>query len=392
MLNIKQRKERTFDQIKSLDDVLEILKTQFVGRKLHLKYSVERTEVQVSEFFDDKTLMIITDPDFSVGDGRIIMYGLLDKYIEIDLRVEEVRGPGYFRCSILSVRKAAAGRRDLRFKVNPEEVVATNFKFSKHTIDLTNFNIPTSIKVILDQFQSSSSSLADILRVDVFGQMDKVMEEIRKTGKTLYIQDASDSDSFSAITDDFVDARSLYGDELGNIIKKNVERGYKSIIICPLIYITDSEQSIPFAYIQLISTTEIFPLEKVLDVKDIAFKLVDRIRDANTLTLPVHQQIVDISKGGAKLRITDENLKKYLFKARGFIFDIVFKLQAPITIYGEIRYTNFDDKNNLFLGVDFAGNSSRKNEMKRFYSIMKPMEMDYKSRLMKEMKQKKKTP
>jgi len=169
-----------------------------------------------------------------------------------------------------------------------------------------------------------------------------------------------------------------------------VERGYKSIIACPLIYITESEQSFPFAYIQLISKSENFSMDKLLDVKGMTFKLVERIRDANTLTIPVHQQVVDISRGGAKIMITDDNLKKYLIRARGFIFDIVFKLQAPITIYGEIRYTNVDDDGNMFIGVDFAGNSSRKGEMKRFYSIIKPMELEYKSRLLKDLKKRKK--
>ena len=97
-----------------------------------------------------------------------------------------------------------------------------------------------------------------------------------------------------------------------------------------------------------------------------SFKLVDRIRDANTLFVSVHQQIIDISRGGAKLKITDTDLIKYIQKSRGFIFDIVFKLQAPMTIYGDIRTTSTDLDGNLFLGVDFGGNSSRKDEMKRY--------------------------
>jgi len=40
--------------------------------------------------------------------------------------------------------------------------------------------------------------------------------------------------------------------------------------------------------------------------------------------------------------------------------------------------------------VDFAGNSSRKDEMKRFYSIIQPMENEYRNRLIREMRQKKK--
>lgn len=389
MLNIKQRKERGFDDIQSLDDILEILKTQFKTRKLHLKFSVDKTEVQVNEILEDKSIIIVTDSEYSPGDDTIIIYGLLDKYLELDLGVIEVLGPGYFKCKIRSVRKAAQGRRDLRFKINQEDVVATNFKFSKHTIELSGYNIPTGIKVILDQFQSSRSDMSDIVRVDVFQSGDPILDRVKKTGQAVFLEDTSSPESYKALNDDFVDLTEVLGDGLKNYMKRNIEKGYKSVVICPLLYITDEEKSIPFAYIQLISTKETMGIEKMLDVKDKAFKLVDRIRDANTVLLSVHQQIDDISRGGVKLKITDENLKKYLIKARGFIFDIVFKLQAPITIYGEIKFTNYDDRGNLYIGVDFAGNSSRKDEMKRYYSMIKPRETEYKNNLMKELRRKK---
>ena len=75
-----------------------------------------------------------------------------------------------------------------------------------------------------------------------------------------------------------------------------------------------------------------------------------------------------------------------MLKARGFIFDIVFKLQAPITIYGEIKSTYNNGKGAVFVGVDFEGNSSRKDEMKRFYAILEPMEREYKAQLIRSLK------
>jgi hypothetical protein len=198
----------------------------------------------------------------------------------------------------------------------------------------------------------------------------------------------ADPACYTPVMPDLVDLTAIYGDTLKTQIKRNVERGYKSMIICPIIYLDEAENSHPFAYIQLISMKEKLGIERLLEMKDHSFKLVDRIRDANTVLLSVHQQIVDISHGGLRLKISDENLKKSLVKARGFIFDIVFKLQAPITIYGDIKYTIQDGKGDMFLGVDFAGNSSRKDEMKRYYSMVRPMEMEYKKRLMKDIKRK----
>ncbi len=386
MDKVTQRKQRGFNDLQSVNEVFDILQTKFVGRKLYVRYTVDKTEILINEFLDDQTLIMGTEPTFK-PEKTFSIYGLSDKYVEVDLELLEEKGPGYFHCKIISGRRAAQGRRDIRFRVTPEEVVATNFKISKHTIDVSNLKIPTSIKVVLDQFQTSNSRLGDILKVDVFSSEDKnqILMNIKKTCRTLYIQDATDESSYVPMTEDFVDLQDVLGNDLNKFIKINTQKGYKSIIIVPIIYITENEKSIPFAYIQLISKTENFELGKVVDLKEETFRLVDRIRDANTVFLPVHQHILDISRGGAKLRITDPELKKSILKSKGFIFDIVFKLQAPITIYGDIKATQ-NVEGELQVGVDFEGNSSRKDEMKRFYSIIKPMESDYKAKLIKSLK------
>ncbi len=390
MLRVEQRKNRDFNPFQTVDDIIRILREQFSSRKLYIKYDVEKHEVMVNEYNSDNTLMIVTDPNYMV-EKNFTIYGLSDKYIEVDLGIVEQFGPGYFKCRITGAKRATEGRRDLRFKVNKGDAVATNFRVSKHTIDVSRFSIPTSIKVVLDQFQSVNARFSDQFKVDVLSSdtKDAVLKNIKNTGRTLFISDVSDPESYNALTDDFVDIARIYGHELPKLIKINVEKGFKSIIIVPVIYITEDENSVPFAYIQVISKSEILGLEKVIELKDMSFKLVDRIRDANTLLISVHQQILDISRGGAKLRITDPDLMKYIQKSKGFIFDIVFKLQAPMTIYGDIRTTSIDPEGSLILGVDFGGNSSRKDEMKRFYDVLKPMEADYKSRLIKSIKSKK---
>lgn len=389
VINVKHRKERSFETIVPVSEAIEMLRVQFQQRKIYIKNMSTKSEIKINEFLEDNTFLVITDPEYAPPPSNTItIYGLLDKFIEIELKVLETRGPGYFHCECIAAKKAATGRRDVRFKVDPDAVVATNFKFSKYTLELTGFTIPTGIKVILDQFHSSHTHLGDIVKVDVFQQSDPVLDDIKKTGNAVFVEDISNPDSYHPMTPDMVDLYTLYGHDLKKEIKRNVERGFKSMIICPLIYLDEEERSIPFAYIQVISMKEKLGIDKLLDLKDHSFKLVDRIRDANTVLLPVHQQILDISKSGLRLKITDENLKKSFTKAKGFIFDIVFKLQAPITIYGDIKYTIQDSSGSMMLGVDFGGNSSRKDEMKRYLSMVRPMEMEYKKKLMKDIKKK----
>ena len=388
MVKVTQRKNREFREINSEEDILNILKSKFSSRKLYIKYAIEKTEVTINEYLSDGTLMLVTDANYT-SEGRTLgIYGLSDKYIEFDLEILEERGPGYYHCKVNSCRKAVRGRRDLRFKVAPEDVVATNFKVSKHTVDVTALNIPTSIKVVLEQFQSQNSKMSDFVKVEVIrpDETDPVLIQLKKTGKNIFISNVADPESYKPLNDDFVDLKNIYGEDLAAVIKRNIERGYKSIVIAPVIYITETMSSVPFAYIQLISKSKQFSIDDVLDVKNDSFRLVDRIRDANTLLIPIHQNVMDISRGGAKLKINDKNLQKYILKSKGFVFDLVFKLQAPITIFGEVKVSYLDDEDNLYVGVDFEGNSSRKDEIKRFNSILKPMETDYRAKLIKSMK------
>jgi len=231
---------------------------------------------------------------------------------------------------------------------------------------------------------------ADRFRVDVFAPdlKDAALKAIRNSGKNLFVSDLSDPETYKAENENFIDVAQIYRHDLGKLVKNNVEKGLKSMIIVPIIYITEDGNSVPFAYIQAISKDINFSIDKVIELQEMAIQLVDRIRDANTLYLAVHQHITDIGRGGAKLKITNSELKKHLQKSQGFVFDIVFKLQAPITIYGEIESVIIDQNGDIFVGVDFEGNSSRKDEIKRFHDVIKPMEAEYKSKLIKSMKNK----
>ncbi len=377
-----KKTERKFEKIDSLDKILDLLKQNINNLTLYVKFDIEKTVVQISNILNDKSIDIVTDPNYQPANNKITVYGLLDKYFEIDLAVAETKGPGFFRCDIKRFQRAADVRKELRLKVKPEQVIASNFVVSKHAIDFSNFKIPTTIKVLLDQFHSENSQLSDIFKVDIFSQDDVILENIKKSKKIFFIEDINNPDSFKNAGEDLIDINEILGDKLSDQIKKYIEKGYKSIIIAPVIYITDAGAQVPFAYVQSVSKSKILTLEDVNLLKNMLIKLVNRIKDANTIYVQVNQQIVNLSKSGAKLYITDENLKKYLKTTRGFLFNIVFKLQAPVTIYCEIKNIFLDDEGNMYVGVTFAGHSSRKDEMKRYNSFLDPMIKNYKDQLL----------
>lgn len=377
-----KKTERKFEKIESLDKLFELFKGNLKDLVLYVKFDIAKTVIQISQILDDKGIIILTDPGYEPENNKIKAYGLLDKYFELELDVVEAQGPGLFRCIIKEAKRAAEVRKELRLKVTPEQVIASGFIISKHAIDISQYKIPTSIKVLLDQFHTDHSQLCDLFKVDVFEQGNPILEAIKKTGKILFVGDLSKPEEKNP-TEEILNAKELFGEKNNEYIKKYIEKGYKSIIIAPIIYITDAGIQVPFAYAQLISKSKLFTLEDIDELKKLLAKLVNRIKDANTVMIHVNQQILNLSKSGAKIHITDENLKKYLPNVKGFTFNIIFKLQAPVTIYCEIKNLFRDDDGNMFVGVAFAGHSSRKDEMKRYSSFIDPMIKNYKEQLLK---------
>jgi hypothetical protein len=226
----------------------------------------------------------------------------------------------------------------------------------------------------------------DLFEVGYFNSDDSLLSIIKRTSNSLFIEDLQSPLSYSPIMEGFINPAELIDSDFAKYIGQPKEKGFLSLIMVPIIYLTDNEMSIPFAFIKIASKTRKLTIEDFLSAKESTFKLIDRIRDANTQLIEIKQQMIDISRGGARLLFEHPELKKYMMKARGFVFDIVFKLQQPITIYGEIKFTAVDEDQNLVIGVSFSGNSSRKNEMHHLYSVLKPMEIEYKRRLIKQLK------
>ena len=45
LIQVNQRKNRDFQEFETLEDVINILKSQFTNRKLYIKYAVDKTEI-----------------------------------------------------------------------------------------------------------------------------------------------------------------------------------------------------------------------------------------------------------------------------------------------------------------------------------------------------------
>jgi hypothetical protein len=111
-------------------------------------------------------------------------------------------------------------------------------------------------------------------------------------------------------------------------------------------------------------------MDTALELKMLAFEMVDQMRDSNTMLINKRQSVGDISRGGMRLIFTDPELKKFLVHQKGFSCDVIFKLQQPITVFTEIVHIGHTPEADLAIGVSIKGFSSRKGEADRYHQYI----------------------
>ncbi|MCB1324323.1 MAG: DUF1577 domain-containing protein [Spirochaetales bacterium] len=306
--------------------------------------------------------------EYEPEDGtKLTLFRILGRYIHLECMVARHSGSGnLYEVMITGAAIARKERSALRIPVQDGEAHISNIRASKHTIDASLYNIPTSVKVNFSTYEQTLKGQADVVKIDVFGKRGTILDEIRKTGRSLFVRNTQDPGDYTALDDAFVDYAEFLDDALQKRIHEYNHAKVKSEIIVPVVYLTHDNSRIPLGYIQIQSRTEHFERDRALELQQTAFEMVDRIRDSNTVLIQERQEVVNVSRGGIKVLISHKDLKEYLVRQNGFTFDLFFKMQAPVTLYGLIRSAYKSKDGDLLLGVQISGTSSREGEYKRY--------------------------
>ncbi len=368
-IEYKERKKRTFQTVIEPSKIAEMIPKYLVNREFYVKHTPEIHPVQVVTFDDPDIIFVKCEYEF--GDAAVF-YRMFNKYMEVSCIVEDRPDDLTYKLSVKSINIATDERKNVRKNGSGNDVIINNIRIAKNVINASLFNIPTSVKVHFGQNEQKLSHLADIVNVKVFDKTDDKLEIVRKTGKNLWIQNTSEVSSYFASDEkEFINYHNLVKTDIQRVIDQYQVEGIKSEVIVPILYVGHDGQTIPLGYIQLLSKTKEFEMDTILQLKIIGFEIVDTIRSSNTTLINIKQEVLNVGMGGLKIKVTDTDLKEYLPHQKGFGFDIIFKMQAPITVFCEIIYTHSDPSGNLIVGVEIGGYSSkRKFESKRLQELI----------------------
>lgn len=364
----RERAERKFQTVSDQAKMGGMLKQYAAGKVFYLKGFYEKIEAKVLDFKEPNFLIVDSLRDI---DDQITLYHTFNKQLEITGDVVDKLPNSQYRIAVSRVRIATFDRKSPRHRMTADQVVINSIRAARNTINASLFSVPTSVKIHLEKFQQRLSDFADEVKVSVFAKSDEKTELVRKTLKILMIQDTQDVMAYMPEdTEGFIDYREHLNTEIGTVMEDYRKRKIVSEVIVPIIYLGHDGGSVPLGYIQLISHEKKLGVDTALELKMLAFEMVDKMRDSNTMLISRRQSVADISRGGMRLVVTDAELKKFLVHQKGFSFDVIFKLQQPITVFTEIVWTAMTPQEDLAIGVSIRGFSSRKGESDRYHEYL----------------------
>ncbi len=365
MAEEKERSKRDLEHISEPAKTQHLVKSYLVGRSMFLKGTDPPAEVVVRSQDANGNLVIPAGGLDLPRDQPIVLFRILGRYIELRCLVVG-RSADEYRLAVQAASIAKKERKAMRIPVKEGEVHVNNIRTSKNSIDATLFNIPTSVKVNFGTYEQTLKGKYDFVKIDVYSKRGSVFDEIRKTGKCLFVSNTQDKAAYEPLAMHILDLHEFFGPKLQEVMWEYKRNRVVSEAIVPVGYITHDETLIPLGYIQVQSHSRELGPDTILELQQAAFEMVDRIRDSNTVLVQEPQAVLNFSRGGLKLLVRNEELRSYLARQNGFTFDLFFRGQAPITMYGLIRSTKVQEDGNLLIGLQIQGNSGRPGEMKRF--------------------------
>ena len=376
--NISESRE--VDLLESPAKIHLLLSKYLNGKIMFVKNYNPPAEAKILQS-DSKCNIIVESPGAELElESQVTLFRTLGRYVQLDCKVLKHKADKY-QMMVEKAHIAKKEREFLRLSADQDTVYITNIRTSKYTLNASMYSIPTSVKVNFSMTEQKLKQRDDYATVDIYPKKDALLNAVKDSGKILYLRDSGEKESYQPASEDFFDYAQFLGANLPRKIDEYRASGIRSEIIYPIRYRNDEEEIVPLGYIHIRNKTKMYERSRIQQLDDMTKDMMEQIRLSNTVLIQKKQRVLNLSRGGLRIAISDAELKEYLAAQGGFSFDLFFKMQAPITLYGLIRSTIQLRNGDTVIGVQISGNSSREGEMKRFIDNVQILEKKVLQRL-----------
>ncbi|EPG75038.1 PF07614 family protein [Leptospira fainei serovar Hurstbridge str. BUT 6] len=378
----QQIENRDLILLPSREQRFQAINTYLLNQNLYIKKAPFFFEAVITACFENEDKILVNIPtgiSLTKGDP-LSFFKAFSKYIQLDcVFIEEAEEYNYF-FKLQDLGIATAARKAERIPVPIEVGFASNILTYKSFSDPKQFKIPNIVNDIFAKYQERlHNGRFEHVKVEVFKQnQDPKLEIVKKTLKTLFVEDTSKIESFQYKDPSILNFEGEVNNHLPVIMQKYKDDGIKSELILPIIYKDHRNESIPLGAIWIKNSNHKIAKEDLSELRSSAEEIVDIIRSWNTFRTTASYKIMDISRTGMCVRIQEKKLIETLPKRQKLELDILFKRQKPLPVTAAIRWWNKDEKGYLYLGLEFENQADKEVERKRLEKNLDVLSQQYK--------------
>ncbi len=358
MIRVLREKPREWDVIRNADQLRTLLQEKLASRTFFLKGSVPPAEFNPGGAVEGGFMFYYAD-QVELPDS-IVLYATLKRHLEIEfIKVSQPEAGAVVLDPVVG-RIGRVNRMYPRLE-NVEAVVsAGHFQVSKSEIIIDNTRSQVANQVIFNEFERRLNQEFPGMKIYDFADRSRPPETrlLNKSTQSILVEDTSSPESFASRGPEFFD----YGHALTEAgtfdeVRRRYSEDHVTAVLCMPLLIETPERAVPIAFMYCVARGE-FRLDLSAHRRwlELSTEIIQRIGDANLLTVKEKQGVINVSEGGVALRIDHPDLRKYLPNQRWMNFDLVFRLQAPLRFQGRVVHVE-DYGTHLRVGVDLEGSA-----------------------------------
>lgn len=370
---MKDETTRPLEWILTTDRITSLVDKYLLTKILLLKGHEPPARLRLVARNPNGTVEMHSPTELDVG-SPVVLFRILGRYIEIHGTVLVKKEGDIYSIRLDKVGLAMKDRGNMRLPVEPTDVWITNIQTSKYLIDTSTSTIPTTVKVTFSEYERVLQNEFEIVKIDVFGVRGTLLDEIRRSGKTLFVADTWNPGTYVHDDPFLFDFKKYLGPNLQKQIFDYRNRKIRAEAIVPVVYVTHDRSEIPIGYVQVQSKTSPMNQQTLDRLREISEEMIEKIRRSNTVYVKERETVLNLSMGGMRVSFKNRDLAQHLLRQSGFTFDVLFRGQAPITVYGLIRSAAKASDGQLICGVEIGGFTDDTNGRSRYESNIRTME------------------
>ena len=332
-----------------------LLKEYILGKPLFVKKTLPPVQGNIDTTDKDNVYRITVQGAYAIPEN-LTLYLTYKRHMELVCKIIEKKENQYF-VNISEAIIANKPRSAKRLAVDEHEVFGHHFYISKNKIDINPLSFSVSNKVLFKDAERILSAKYPYIKIFDMDPTNQAVETkmIKKHGKGFFMSSITNDSEVEFPELETLAVKEALGDSFKEFKTDLVNKGIKSWLVRPIMYTNVKGEVFPLGYFVLKSSEKNLEAQDYINLQEQETKIVDRIKDANTILINQKHKIVNISTNGALLEVDSLDFQEHLLQRTDMTFDLLFKFMPGLRFYTRIHHMSKKPDGKFLVGVGFHG-------------------------------------